>query len=143
MELHEQIHCLFSAHVTQQDGSYVVEIPERELEVGAITEGSTYRIAVLSSAEDIDVTSEEQRIKEQRPTSKRDHGPPEPPVAEDERREVEIEDIGDQGDGIARVERGFVIIVPDTQKGERVTVEITDVQQNVAFAEVQERQTHF
>ena len=143
MELPDQLHCLFSARATQQDGSYVVEIPERELDVGAITEGSTYRIAVLPAAEDTDASSAEQRAKEQRTRSKRDHAPPEPPVAEDERREVEIEDIGDQGDGIARVERGFVIIVPDTQKGERVTVEITDVQQNVAFAEVQERQSHF
>ena len=143
MELPDQLHCLFTARATQQDRSYVVEIPERELDVGAITEGSTYRIAVLPATEDTDATSAEQRTREQRTTSKRDHGPPEPPVAEDERREVEIEDIGDQGDGIARVERGFVIIVPGTQKGERVTVEITDVQQNVAFAEVQERQSHF
>jgi predicted RNA-binding protein with TRAM domain len=62
--------------------------------------------------------------------------PPEPPVEEGERREVEIEDIGDQGDGITRVERGFVVIVPETKPGDRVTIEIADVQQNVAFAEV-------
>jgi predicted RNA-binding protein with TRAM domain len=65
-----------------------------------------------------------------------------PPVDEGEIREVDIENIGEQGDGIARVARGYVIIVPETEKGERVTIEITEVQQNVAFGEVKERQTH-
>ena len=59
-----------------------------------------------------------------------------PPVDEGEVREVEIESIGDQGDGIARVERGFVVIVPETEEGDRVTVEVTNVRENVAFAEV-------
>ncbi|WP_242493277.1 TRAM domain-containing protein, partial [Haloarcula hispanica] len=67
------------------------------------------------------------------------HRQPKPPVEEGEQRTVEIEDIGDQGDGITRVERGFVVIVPDTDVGERVTIEITDVGQNVAFGEVVER----
>jgi predicted RNA-binding protein with TRAM domain len=65
------------------------------------------------------------------------------PVEEGEERTVEIEDIGEQGDGITRVERGFVVIVPDTEQGERVTVEITDVRENVAFAEVVERRSYY
>jgi predicted RNA-binding protein with TRAM domain len=56
---------------------------------------------------------------------------------------VEIEDIGEQGDGITRVERGFVVIVPDTEQGERVNIEITDVGENVAFAEVTERVSYY
>ena len=52
---------------------------------------------------------------------------------------MDIEGLGDQGYGIARVERGYVIIVPDTEKGERVTVEIAEVKENVGFAEVDER----
>lgn len=47
-----------------------------------------------------------------------------PPVEDDECRVVEIEDVGEQGDGIARAERGYVIIVPDTEPGERVVIEI-------------------
>lgn len=54
-------------------------------------------------------------------------------------REVEIETVGDQGDGIARVDRGFVVIVPETGPGERVTIEITDVKETVAFGTVTER----
>ena len=76
-------------------------------------------------------------------TSQSTHTPQTPPVEEGEQRTVEIEDLGDQGDGITRVERGFVVIVPDSKQGERVTVEITDVQRNVAFAEVVERLDYY
>mgnify|MGYP006274891859 FL=1 len=64
---------------------------------------------------------------------------PEPPVDRGDEVTVDIEGIGDQGDGIARVDRGYVIIVPDTEKGERVRIRVTSVKQNVAFAEVVER----
>jgi predicted RNA-binding protein with TRAM domain len=53
-----------------------------------------------------------------------------------ELRYVEIEDIGKQGDGIARVERGYVIIVPGAEVGERVKVEITEVKSNFAVGEI-------
>lgn len=62
-----------------------------------------------------------------------------PPVTEGNHRTIEIETIGEQGDGIARVERGYVIIVPDTDPDERVEIEITSVTDTVAFAEVVER----
>ena len=51
-------------------------------------------------------------------------------------RYVEIEDLGKQGDGIARVERGYVIIVPGAEVGERVKVEVTEVKSNFAVGEV-------
>ncbi|WP_343213810.1 TRAM domain-containing protein [Halobaculum lipolyticum] len=66
-------------------------------------------------------------------------GEPEPPVDRGDEVTVDIEGIGDQGDGIARVDRGYVIIVPDTEKGERVSIRVTSVKQNVAFAEVVDR----
>ena len=56
---------------------------------------------------------------------------------------MDIEDIGEQGDGIARVERGFVVVVPDTEQGERITIEITDVRENVGFAEVVDREDYY
>jgi predicted RNA-binding protein with TRAM domain len=62
------------------------------------------------------------------------------PVKEGDIVEVEIENLGDQGDGIARVGPGYVVIVPETSRGERVSVEITEARENVAFAEVLERQ---
>lgn len=56
-----------------------------------------------------------------------------------ETRVVEIDDIGDQGDGLTRVERGYVVIVPDADEGERVQIEIESVKQNVAFGTVVDR----
>jgi len=130
MDIPSQLRCLFSASIEERENSYVVEIPEQELELGDLQQGETYRVAVLSLPTDTETeeppSSEPQRERE----------PPEPPVEEGEQRTVDIEDIGDKGDGITRVERGFVVIVPDTDIGERVTVEITDVGKNVAFADV-------
>jgi predicted RNA-binding protein with TRAM domain len=68
--------------------------------------------------------------------SGRNSGPPDPPVDEGEVRDVTIESVGDQGDGIAKVERGYVVIVPDAQPGDQPTVEIEQVKENVAFARV-------
>lgn len=136
MEIPDKLLCLFSGTVEERDGRYIIEVPKREFDLGALQEARIYRTALLSHASQ---ESSEQENEE----PEQGRGPPGPPVDEGERREVEIEDLGDQGDGIARVERGYVIIIPDTEKGERVTVEITEVQQNVAFAEVVERQTHF
>jgi len=48
--------------------------------------------------------------------SSQTHGSLEPPVEAGETRTVEIEDVGDQGDGITRVERGFVVIVSGRTK---------------------------
>jgi predicted RNA-binding protein with TRAM domain len=47
--------------------------------------------------------------------------------------------MGDQGDGLTRVERGFVVIVPETEMGERVRITIESVHETVAFGEVIER----
>jgi len=59
-----------------------------------------------------------------------------PPVSSGERRTVTIEGIGDKGDGIARIDRGYVLIVPETDVGERVTVEVDQARDNVGFASV-------
>ncbi len=88
-------------------------------------------------------TQSEPEQTDQTETESQQREPLEPPVEEGETREVEIEDIGEQGDGITRVERGFVVIVPDTKESERVNIEITNVRQNVAFAEVVERLSYY
>lgn len=134
MEIADQLHCLFSHSVEERDGSYVIEVPEQEIQLGDLQDGETYRVAVLPTTDGSDKTD---------PEPERERGPQEQPVKEGEQRNVEIEDIGEQGDGITRVERGFVVIVPDTEKGERVTIQITDVNQNVAFAEVKDRLSYY
>ncbi|MCY4731580.1 TRAM domain-containing protein [Natronomonas gomsonensis] len=131
MELPEQLNCLFTGHVEERGDSYVIEIPQRELEIGQLNTGDTYRVALLPATPASNSSSSA--------SSQRAQAESNPPVEEGETRQVEIETLGDGGDGIARVERGYVIIVPDTDVGERVRIEITNVRENVGFANVVER----
>lgn len=57
------------------------------------------------------------------------------PVSEGETVELEIEDLGSKGDGIARVE-GFVVFVPGGEVDESYDVEITSVGRKFAFGEI-------
>lgn len=118
----------------RRNGSAVVEIPESELDIGSIESGDVYRVAILPGVDTgrRDTTrSAESRRGEQA-------GPRSPPVAEGDVREVEIEGIGDQGDGIAKVDRGFVVIVPETSPGDQVAVEIQSVYDNFALGSIVE-----
>ncbi|MWV42001.1 TRAM domain-containing protein [Natrialba sp. INN-245] len=133
MEIPDNLRCLFSARVIEERDSYILEIPDREIETGNLQEGEKYRVALLGTAPTSTEDSTQRRAVEG----------PEPPVEEGENRTVDIEGIGEQGDGIARVERGYVIIVPETEKGERVTIEITDVKETVGFGEVVEREDYY
>jgi predicted RNA-binding protein with TRAM domain len=139
MEISEELECLFSASVAEQNGSYVIDVPERELQLGDLQQGETYRVALVSSP----ARSEPEQTEQAETESQEQYESLEPPVENGETREVEIEDIGEQGDGITRVERGFVVIVPDTEESERVKIEITDVRQNVAFARVIDRLSYY
>lgn len=198
MEISDQLRCLFSGRVDEADGSYVIEIPKQELELGTIEADQTYRVALVPAPEAGDSSGGERSTNGERRSSdaNRSHnghertdasstdsaesdtgaddesdggssdeastdesatadasesdrrhdgnrGRQRPPVEEGETRRVEIQDLGDQGDGITRVERGFVVIVPDTDQGERVEIEITDVRENVAFGEVVERLSYY
>jgi len=144
MEISDELRCLFTADVEQQDDTYLIEVPEQEVRLGDLQQGEAYRVAVLpcqSNEEANDTGTGTDTDTKAEP--ERERGRSKPPVEEGEQRTVEIEDIGEQGDGITRVERGFVLIVPDTELGERVTVAITDVRESVAFAEVVERVSYY
>lgn len=125
LEISDQLLCLFSAPVRSEDGEYTVTIPTREVDDGAIEPDTVYRVALIASQPE--TTGDEAS-----------RGQPQPPVEVGETRYVEIEDIGKQGDGIARVERGYVIIVPGAEIGDRVKVEIAEVKPNFAVGEVVE-----
>ncbi len=58
----------------------------------------------------------------------------EKPVKQDETYDVEIKEVGTRGDGIARV-NNFVIFVPNTKKGEKCKIKITQVSRRFATAE--------
>jgi predicted RNA-binding protein with TRAM domain len=125
LEISEKLLCLFSADVSAEDDRYVIEVPRREVDTGSIDPGETYRVALIAGEREEDNETTESAPSE-----------PQPPVENNEIRYVEIEDIGKQGDGIARVERGYVIIVPGAEIGDRVKVEITEVKSNFAVGEI-------
>jgi 23S rRNA (uridine2552-2'-O)-methyltransferase len=56
------------------------------------------------------------------------------PVREGNRVAVTIEDVGSEGDGIAKVE-GFTLFVPGAEEGEELTVKVADVKERFGFAE--------
>jgi predicted RNA-binding protein with TRAM domain len=130
MEISDTLLCLFSAEVETTEDRFVIEVPRREVETGSVESGETYRVAVISSD---DETASSGSSTDAVPS-----GEPQPPVEPGEIRYVEIEDLGKQGDGIARVERGYVIIVPDAEVGERVKIEIAEVKSNFAVGEILE-----
>ena len=59
----------------------------------------------------------------------------EKPVKEGEVYDVEINEVSDRGDGIAKI-KNFVVFVPGTSKGDKVKIKITKVRMKFAEAEV-------
>ncbi|MFD1644004.1 TRAM domain-containing protein [Halohasta litorea] len=138
MKISEDLTCLFSATVDEQSDSYVIEVPRAEVEEGFVDASRAHNIALLS-------TAAESAVDESDSTrSETDHEGDQqgPPVSVGEQRIVEIDEMGDQGDGLARVEHGFVVIVPETEVGERVRIQIGHINETVAFADVVERFKH-
>ncbi len=143
LEISDKLLCLFSADVTLKGDEYVVSVPRREIDTGSVEPGETYRVALISR-ETEEESSDEQSATTTQSSANTNTGTvssePQPPVEAGEIRYVEVEDIGKQGDGIARVERGYVIIVPGAEIGERVKVEITEVKSNFAVGEIIEEE---
>ena len=139
MDISESLQTLYTTTVEEDNGRYHITVPDREIATGTIAEDETYRVALIStSASDADdrETTDSIQPADHEDQQQEFEGPP---VEEGEQREVEIENLGDQGDGIAKVERGYVVIVPETSVGDRVTVEMRQVRENVAFADVVDR----
>jgi predicted RNA-binding protein with TRAM domain len=128
LEISDKLLCLFNAEVEADDEEYVVRVPKSEVDHGAVEPGEVYRVALIGRGEGEEASAEGTTVTAS--------DEPQPPVEAGEVRYVEIEDLGKQGDGIARVERGYVIIVPDAEVGERVKIEVTEVKSNFAVGEV-------
>jgi len=60
-----------------------------------------------------------------------------PPVEVGDIREVKIEAVGSEGDGIAKID-GFVVFVPGVNVNDVVTIRITKVLRKYGFGEVVE-----
>lgn len=128
-EIPDSLRSVFTGSVETNGDEYQVTVPSSEVQNGGITPGETYRVAILETPD-----TEETRAVRQ--SNERPFRREEPPVEIDEILDVTIESIGDEGDGIAKVDRGYVVIVPDGQPGDTLTVRINEVKENVAFAEI-------
>ena len=133
VEIPDSLRSLFSATVEEQDRTYVIKVPSEEVDQEALTADTTYQVAILNSPS----PKPSSQQKSQTPHSQRDVSQSSgPPVDEGEVRNVTIETVGEQGDGIAKVERGYVVIVPGGKPGDEPTVKIDQVRDNVAFASI-------
>jgi len=90
-----------------------------------------------------DIEEEFEYVREVRPDASRDSSSElylvakhrlTAPVREGDIVEVTIDDMGEEGDGIAKVD-GFTVFVSGVEKGETVEVRIDDVKPRFAFAE--------
>lgn len=160
--------CLFTGQVEQENGEYVLRIPEQEIDLGTLQPEEIYRVGVYTAGSDSDSTGEPQHetatqrltdTQEHRrtatPTQARDSAqtvsnsgssettadsqPGQPPVSEGETLQVEIESLGEKGDGLAKVGPGYVVFVSDTEIGQQPLVRVTAARENFAFAEVVEQ----
>jgi predicted RNA-binding protein with TRAM domain len=66
---------------------------------------------------------------------------PPKPVTIGAEYEVDIKEMSQRGDGIARVE-GFVVFVPQSKIGDHVRIRVTRISSKFAEAELIERQKH-
>jgi len=158
--------CLCTARVEDRGGEYVITIPKQEVELGTLDAGETYRVGLYPgpatasgttpagppktavhesdlerathSAPDSEISQSADPTSSASadPSVSPEEQPDQPPVAEGEERRLQIEDVGDKGDGIARVGPGYVVFVSDTEIGQQPLVRITTVRENFAFAEV-------
>ncbi|MDZ7701523.1 MAG: TRAM domain-containing protein [Halobacteriales archaeon] len=128
----DELLAMFTARVERDGESLTIDVPGSEVTIGPLEAGATYRVALLPAGQNAN--------EPRQPAPLSAESEPEPPVAAGEVVELEIEDLGDKGDGVARIDSGYVVFVPDTTLGERVTVEITEARETMAFAEVIGRQ---
>jgi predicted RNA-binding protein with TRAM domain len=131
MEISEELLCLYSASVEHEDDSYVLEVPEQEIQQGEISADEVYKVALVATPSEKTETTRDSSDREQ--TVESESGPP---VDEGDIRKVEIEGLGDQGDGVGKIEGGYVVIVPETEPGDTITAEMETVRENFAIAEV-------
>lgn len=130
----DSLRSLFSATLAERGDSYVIEIPRTEVERDAVSPGDTYRVGILSPIEtDSQPSNDDTQTAKMSDSRAQDESDDKPPVEEGEVREVTIEATGDQGDGIAKVDQGYVIIVPGGYPSETLSVEIDTVRPNGVF----------
>jgi len=129
---------LFSASVEETTDSYVIEVPRSEVDGGSVDGTESYQVAILTNGRS-SVEAESSSRSASNNSSTEQEELQFPPVSQGEERIVEITEMGDKGNGFTRVEHGFVVIVPDTDIGERVRIQIETIHEKVVFGNIVER----
>jgi len=161
MSIIDSLYSMFTARLKSRAGeqdTYIIEVPADEVERGPLAPGNQYRVALLDAADgggQADGDSSQSTVRRRQTMTGLEDGS-EPttlpdqkhlrnnqsateehiPVEKGDQREVTISDVGDEGDGIAKVEEGYVLIVEldDPETGENKLVEITSVGDKYGFA---------
>jgi predicted RNA-binding protein with TRAM domain len=138
MEVDGSIVTLFHAQLSEFEETPVIKIPEQEVETGPIDDETTYRIAVIEDSCIMESESDSKSDPLSEISGSRTEPRPErqggPPVSEGERCKVTIEGVGEEGDGMAKID-GYTVFVPESEVNETLQVEIVKVRPNFAFAE--------
>jgi len=142
-EIPDSLQTVFSATVEQRGDSFHIEVPSSEVEAGALENGQTYRVTLLKQNTSRQSASpgelQDQAHSEMLDPSSDHEGPtgystaPDPPVDEGDVVNVEIEGVGDEGDGLAKLD-GFAVFVPSGEPGDHLIVKIESVNRTVAHA---------
>ncbi|WP_435183022.1 TRAM domain-containing protein [Halobellus sp. EA9] len=130
MDISDDLLCLYSATIDQQDGSYLIEVPEREIRKGDLSADEVYKISLME-APSVETDTAPESSEPEKPAESE----PAPPVDEGDIREVEIEGSGDQGDGVSKIEEGYIVIVPETEPEDTVTAKMQTIRENFAIPE--------
>jgi predicted RNA-binding protein with TRAM domain len=132
----QELLCLFSGKIRRDsNGDFVVTIPSSEINHGTIQPGNAHRIGIFDEVSAEPGALQGRSRDPEGPTAQQ---PPtgEPPVEEGEELTVKIEGKGEEGDGVAKVPPGYVIMVPETEVGEEVKIQVTATRENVGFGTV-------
>jgi len=129
-KISRKLACLYSAMIDTEGDSSTIAVPKRESITPARSNRDPPRALLTSTQSDSETATAS-------PTTEAESSPPssidQPSVTEDD---VETETLGDQGDGIAKIDPGYVIIVPETAVDDRVAVRIDTAEANMVSVEI-------
>ena len=128
----DSVACRYTAQIRAESGQYLIKVPDAEVELGTLSTDEAYRVTIEYIAD----TASNTGAETQTTNGQSSNAETQAPVSEGEQLDVEIEDLGQQGDGIARVGPGYVLIVPGSDVGEHYTVEIQQITPSFGFAEI-------
>lgn len=138
----EELVYLSTHKIQQSDEQYEIQIPDTHIEGGPLDESDEYRVAIMRTT---DPSPSSQSASDSDPqessVSNTNRNSPtgdeyEPPVSVGDELTVTIDSTGDQGDGIAHVAGGYVVVVENANVGEELLVHIDSVKQNYSFASI-------